>query len=502
MHAVHLEPFYLAWADVEQDFATSVGTIHSVSAHGIPVLVDARSGSACDPDTTALAAGSPLEDGWDGGGGARACRSSAGSSGAEARWPAGPRRTTLCASTRKRSRTRDGTTSGTARCARHRTGASTLQTSGRSCCPCTTWSWASCRAGTPPLRCATATGCASLSPASKSAACAKRACATMRRRPPPPAHPWVPRVPMQRVPKEHMPPVRVLDAPHASLQVDHVRRLRIRRRVGAEDAMRGAPGRPGRPAAGRRGKRGRGLGRGRGWRLLHNAPYALASMGPHMCGMGVCARRGRAAHPASLNATASCAPSPIFPASSVPQGKHRPAPRERPPFAGADLPPSAPRPVAGLPPRRPALRHCGRGPSRVGRRAPPDLEAQCRRTDPNAQEQGAGWARAAACVLLPGTPPLALGPTSSTRPREPLTGPLHGTPPLALGPAPAPRPLSAGAIPNTGRSLPTTCPLGCQHSHRIPCKHGQGRYGCHRLDHRHDLVHPVAPGGRRPPMAI
>ena len=41
---------------------------------------------------------------------------------------------------------------------------------------------------------------------------------------------------------------------------------------------------------------------------MHNAPYALASMGPHMCGMGVCARRGGAAHPASPNATASCAP--------------------------------------------------------------------------------------------------------------------------------------------------------------------------------------------------
>ena len=69
-HAVRLEPYYLAWADVEQDFSTSVGLIHSVRESGIPVLVDARSGSVCDPDTTAFHAGSPLEDGW-GGAGAR-----------------------------------------------------------------------------------------------------------------------------------------------------------------------------------------------------------------------------------------------------------------------------------------------------------------------------------------------------------------------------------------------------------------------------------------------
>lgn len=66
MHAVHLEPFYLAWADVRQDFVTGVGPIHSASAHDVPVVVDARSGSACDPDTEALVAASPLEDGWDG----------------------------------------------------------------------------------------------------------------------------------------------------------------------------------------------------------------------------------------------------------------------------------------------------------------------------------------------------------------------------------------------------------------------------------------------------
>ena len=50
MHAVHLEPFYLAWADVQQDFATSVGPIHSASARDVPVVVDARSGSVCGPD--------------------------------------------------------------------------------------------------------------------------------------------------------------------------------------------------------------------------------------------------------------------------------------------------------------------------------------------------------------------------------------------------------------------------------------------------------------------
>ena len=66
MHVVHLEPFYLARADVQQDFATSAGPIHSVSARDVPVVVDARSGSACDPDTTDLVAGSPPEDGWDG----------------------------------------------------------------------------------------------------------------------------------------------------------------------------------------------------------------------------------------------------------------------------------------------------------------------------------------------------------------------------------------------------------------------------------------------------
>ena len=67
-HAVRLEPYYLAWADVEQDFSTSVGLIHSVRESDIPVLVDARSGSVCDPDTTAFHAGSPLEDGWSGAG--------------------------------------------------------------------------------------------------------------------------------------------------------------------------------------------------------------------------------------------------------------------------------------------------------------------------------------------------------------------------------------------------------------------------------------------------
>ena len=65
-HAVRLEPYYMAWAGVEQDFSTSVGLIHSVRERDIPVLVDARSGSVCDPDTTALLAGSSLEDGWDG----------------------------------------------------------------------------------------------------------------------------------------------------------------------------------------------------------------------------------------------------------------------------------------------------------------------------------------------------------------------------------------------------------------------------------------------------
>lgn len=75
MHAVHLEPFYLARADVRQDFVTGAGTIHSVSARDVPVVVDARSGSACDLDTTDLVAGSSPEDGWDGpGGGVRVRR--------------------------------------------------------------------------------------------------------------------------------------------------------------------------------------------------------------------------------------------------------------------------------------------------------------------------------------------------------------------------------------------------------------------------------------------
>ena len=66
-HAVHLAPYYLGRAMVERDFATTVGTIHSVSERGVPVLVDARSGSVCYPDTTAFLAGSPLEDEWAGG---------------------------------------------------------------------------------------------------------------------------------------------------------------------------------------------------------------------------------------------------------------------------------------------------------------------------------------------------------------------------------------------------------------------------------------------------
>lgn len=63
---VRLEPYYLAWAEVEQSFSTSVGLIHSVSEHGIPVLVDARSGSVCDWYTTEFLAASSLEDGWGG----------------------------------------------------------------------------------------------------------------------------------------------------------------------------------------------------------------------------------------------------------------------------------------------------------------------------------------------------------------------------------------------------------------------------------------------------
>lgn len=66
-HAVHLAPYYLGRATVERDFVTAVGTIHTVSERGVPVLVDARSGSVCDPGTTAFLAGSPLEDEWGGG---------------------------------------------------------------------------------------------------------------------------------------------------------------------------------------------------------------------------------------------------------------------------------------------------------------------------------------------------------------------------------------------------------------------------------------------------
>lgn len=65
-HAVRLEPYYLARAEVEQDFSTSVGLIHSVRERDIPVLVDARSGSVCDPDATEFLADSPPGDGWDG----------------------------------------------------------------------------------------------------------------------------------------------------------------------------------------------------------------------------------------------------------------------------------------------------------------------------------------------------------------------------------------------------------------------------------------------------
>lgn len=53
-----------------------------------------------------------------------------------------------------------------------------------------------------------------------------------------------------------------------------------------------------------------------------------------MCGMGVCARDGHAAHPASPNSTTSSSPSPIFPASSAPQGEHHPAPRGAAAFCG------------------------------------------------------------------------------------------------------------------------------------------------------------------------
>ena len=65
--AVRLEPYYLARADVEQDFSTSVGLIHSVSERDVPVLVDAQSRSVCSPRTTSLLSSSPLEEGWGGG---------------------------------------------------------------------------------------------------------------------------------------------------------------------------------------------------------------------------------------------------------------------------------------------------------------------------------------------------------------------------------------------------------------------------------------------------
>lgn len=60
--ALSLDPHYVISVDIDQDFKTSVGLVHSVHERDRRLIIDARAGTLLNPAQAAFLAGSPLSD--------------------------------------------------------------------------------------------------------------------------------------------------------------------------------------------------------------------------------------------------------------------------------------------------------------------------------------------------------------------------------------------------------------------------------------------------------